>query len=300
MNILVTGAWNATPEQLRKLQGMGHQIFVQPQEAAPLGCPYEDVEGTICNGLFLSHPIERFVNLKYIQLTSAGFDRVPMEYVQSHGIEIHNARGVYSIPMAEHALAGVLALYRHLGEFQDFQNQRKWEKIRNLEELFGRSVLIIGCGNVGTEIARRFAAMGCRLIGVDIVPMQAIPPFADIITLERLDEQLSLADIVVLTLPLTPATWHLLDARRLRLLKDHAVILNIARGGVIDQTALTAELVSERLRAVLDVLEMEPLDPGSPLWEQRNVLLTPHNSFAGDGVAIRLAKVIFQNLYSCN
>lgn len=296
MKILVTSAWRATPEEFRRLREMGHQIFFQQQENTALKCPAEEVEAVICNALFLSHPIEQFSHLRYIQLTSAGFDRVPQEYIHTHGMEIHNARGVYSIPMAEHALAGVLALYRHLNEFRSFQHQAKWEKLRNLEELFGRDILIVGCGSVGTETAHRFAAFGCRVTGIDLVSRREVSPFQEILTLEHLDQKLPQTDILILTVPLTEDTHRLLDARRLSMLAAGAVVVNISRGGVVDQEALTGELISGRLRAVLDVFEEEPLAGDNPLWQLENVLLTPHNSFVGNGNATRLSELIFHNL----
>ena len=295
MKLLITGAWKVTDEQLDAIRKLGHDIVLQPQEADPLVCPAEDVEGVIGNGLFLHHPIEKFLKLRYIQLTSAGFDRIPMNYVKSHGIEIHNARGVYSIPMAEHAVAGVLTLYRRFHDFHDFQKERKWQKIRDLEELHNKTVVIVGCGNVGTECAKRFAAFGCRVIGVDIV-VREDDNYRQMLPLKQLNDSLPTADIVILTLPLTDETRHLLDARRLSLMKDHAIVVNIARGAVIDQNALSNELASNRLRAVLDVFEEEPLSNDSVLWTLPNVVLTPHNSFIGDGDATRLADVILHNL----
>ena len=295
MKLLITGAWKATNEQLEAVRRLGHDVVLQPQEADPLVCPAEDVEGIVGNGIFLHHPIEAFRNLRYIQLTSAGFDRVPMDYVKSHGIEIRNARGVYSIPMAEHAMAGVLTLYRRFHEFHSSQTERKWQKIRDLEEVNDKTAVIVGCGNVGTECAKRFAAFGCRVIGVDIV-VRKDDNYDDMLPLEQLDDCLPMADIVVLTLPLTDGTRHLMDARRLSLLKDHAVVVNIARGAVVEQGALADELSTGRLRAVLDVFEEEPLPEDSILWNLPNVVLTPHNSFIGDGDANRLATVILQNL----
>ena len=295
MKLLITGAWKATDGQLEAVRRLGHDVVLQPQEAEPLVCPAEDVEGIVGNGIFLHHPIEAFRNLRYIQLTSAGFDRVPMDYVKSHGIEIRNARGVYSIPMAEHAMAGVLTLYRRFHEFHGSQTKRKWQKIRDLEEVNDKTAVIVGCGNVGTECAKRFAAFGCRVIGVDIV-VRKDENYDDMLPLEQLDDCLPMADIVVLTLPLTDETRHLMDARRLALLKDRAVVVNIARGAVVEQGALADELSTGRLRAVLDVFEEEPLPEDSILWNLPNVVLTPHNSFIGDGDANRLAAVILQNL----
>ena len=168
MKILVTGAWKCTEEQLNTIKNLGHSVIFMQNETDPLPCAYEEVDGVICNGLFLSHSIEKFKSLKFIQLTSAGFDRVPMDYVTAHGIEIYNAKGVYSIPMAEFAICGVLDLYKKSRYFYDNQKAKKWEKHYGLLELFGKKVCIIGVGNVGTECAKRFKAFGCLIYGVDI------------------------------------------------------------------------------------------------------------------------------------
>ena len=128
MNLLITGAWPATDEDIALIEQFGHTIALLKSERDTMPVPYESIEGIICNGLFLYHPIEKFTNLRYIQLTSAGYDRVPMDYVKEHKIAILNARGVYSIPMAEYAVSGVLQLYKQSrGVFFKKKNQR-WLK----------------------------------------------------------------------------------------------------------------------------------------------------------------------------
>ena len=300
MKILVTGAWNATEEQLQSIRDLGHEVVFQQQEKDDLVCAYEEIGGVICNGLFLSHPIERFTNLRYIQLTSAGYDRVPLEYIKAHNIEIHNARRVYSIPMAEHALAGVLAIYRRLRDFGQFQRKRHWEKLRELEELNGKTVLTIGCGSVGMECAKRFSAFGCKIIGVGGRHRLVDEVFSEFYLWGEHKKLLPRADILVLTLPLTDETRHCMDADSLALLKDNTVVVNISRGAIIDQKALESELESGRLRSVLDVFETEPLEATSPLWTMRNVIITPHVSFIGEQNSKRLALLFMKNLNRAN
>ena len=286
MNLLVTGAWSDGKNCISELEAMGHSVCFMQFEKDDLPCPYDWVEGVICNGLFLTHPIEKFTNLRYIQLTSAGFDRVDMDYVKAHGIEIHNARGVYSIPMAEFALCGVLQLYKQAAFFRENQKQHLWEKHRGLVELAGKTVLIVGCGSVGNECAKRFKAFDCKIIGVDLFPRED-SLYSKILPLDKLDEALTQADIVVLTLPLTEQTKHLMNEERFSLLKDGATLVNIARGAIIDTNALLNHI--DRLTgAVLDVFEEEPLSTISPLWDKQNIILTPHNSFVSDQCAERL------------
>ncbi len=294
MNLLVTGAWSDGKNCISELEAMGHSVSFMQFEKDDLPCPYDCVEGVICNGLFLTHPIERFKNLRYIQLTSAGFDRVDMDYVKAHGIEIHNARGVYSVPMAEFALCGVLQLYKQAAFFRENQKQHLWEKHRGLMELAGKTVLIVGCGSVGNECAKRFKAFDCKIIGVDLFPRED-SLYSEILPLDRLVEALTQADIVVLTLPLTDQTKHLMNDERFSLMKGGATLVNIARGAIIDTNALINHI--DRLTgAVLDVFEDESLSTDSPLWDKQNIILTPHNSFVGEGNGKRLRAVILQSL----
>ena len=295
MNLLVTGAFDWTEKELNMLRAIGHKVVFMQQEKTPLPCDAAWVEGIIGNGIFLSHSIEQFTSLRYIQLTSAGFDRVPMDYVKQHGIEIHNARGVYSIPMAEFAVSGVLQLYKQSGYFHENQKAHKWEKHRGLLELFGKNICIVGCGSVGTECAKRFKAFGCSVTGVDVKPYQN-KVYDTMLPLDSLDNVLTNADVTILTLPLTEETRHFINADRFAAMKRGAVLVNIARGAIIDTNALITALNTHLGGAILDVFEEEPLDEHSPLWDMENVILTPHNSFVGDGNHERLFNLILKNL----
>lgn len=294
MNLLITGAWGVAKSHIPELESMGHDIVFHQQEKDSLPCAYDWVEGVICNGLFLTHAIEKFTNLRYIQLTSAGFDRINMDYVMQKGIAVHNAKGVYSVPMAEHALAGVLALYRRLPAIWENQKKREWIKQRDCLELSGKIVVIVGCGSVGDECAKRFMAFGCHVIGVNRTVRQNAN-YHDLVGLERLDEVLPKADVVVLAIPLTTQTHHLMNEARLKQLKPTAILVNVSRGGVVDGVAL-GETLPNLGGAVLDVFEQEPLDAQSPLWEMKNVIVTPHNSFVGDGNQERLKLIIEMNI----
>ena len=176
MNLLITGAWAEAEANLPVLEAMGHSVAFLRQESDPLPCDPGWVEGAVCNGLFLSHPIGAFSALRWLQLTSAGTDRVDLDYVNRKGIVLHNARGVYSLPMAEFALCGVLQLYKQAAFFRDNQRAHRWQKHRGLRELAGSTVLILGCGSVGTACAERFAALGYRAaeaVAVDMFPRTA-------------------------------------------------------------------------------------------------------------------------------
>ena len=296
MKFLVTGAWQCTEEQLNNIRAMGHEVVFMQNEREHCPVEYDWIEGVICNGLFLNHDIRKFINLRYIQLTSAGFDRVNVDYINAHNIALYNARGVYSVPMAEYALCGVLQLLKNTRFFDDNQKKREWVKNRNALELYGKNVCIVGCGNVGTECAKRFKAFGCNVCGVDLFP-RADENYSAMYSLQSLKDALSAAFITVLTLPLTEESRRVISTDVLASLPDGAILVNIARGGVVDTNALVNALSNGSLGgAVLDVFEDEPLCADNPLWGMDNVIVTPHNSFVGDGNAQRLADVIMENL----
>lgn len=293
MNVLVTGAFQLNSEELAALKAAGHQVCVHPDERAPVEHP-ERYEAVVCNGLFLHNPIENFTGLRLIQLTSAGLDRVPLDYIRAHGIELHNAAGVYSVPMAEFAVCGILQLYKQSRFFAENQTRHKWEKHRGLPELSGKRVCILGCGDVGREIAKRLRAFGCRITGVNRA-VRVLPDFDEVLPLDKLAETAAACDILVCCIALTPETRSIVSEEIFGRLHDGAVFVNVARGALVDEAALTKWLQSGG-HAVLDVFAEEPLPESSPLWDMESVILTPHNSFVGDGNRERLWVKIKENL----
>lgn len=293
MNVLVTGAFQLNSKELAELEAVGHKVFVHPDERIPVEQP-ERYEAVVCNGLFLYTPIERFTSLRLIQLTSAGFDRVPLDYIRTHGIELHNAAGVYSVPMAEFAVCGILQLYKQSRFFAENQAQHKWEKHRGLLELSGKRVCILGCGDVGREIAKRLKAFDCHITGVNRT-VRVLPDFDEVLPLDKLAETAAACDILVCCIALMPETRGIVSEEIFGRLHDGVIFVNVARGALADETALTKWLQSGG-HAVLDVFEEEPLPESSPLWDIKNVILTPHNSFVGDGNRERLCETISKAL----
>lgn len=335
MELLVTGAWQDAKNNIQELEEKGHRVHFMQYEKEGLPCSPNQIEGVICNGLFLYHEISEFTRLRYIQLTSAGYDRVPMDYIREHDIEIHNARGVYSIPMAEFAIAGVLSLYKKLDMFRENQKLHKWEKQRDLLELYGKTVSIFGCGSVGCECAKRFAAFGTKVVGVDVIfqekvnfecggadsekSFQETSFFGDNINVDNnklykyrelreagfrelfpIHDALTCmqqSDIIISTLPFLPSTKNFFDKECFEQMSENTVFVNISRGGTVDTDALIQALVDKEISgAVLDVFEKEPLQATSRLWGFNNVIVTPHNSFVGNGNQERLSTVIFSNM----
>lgn len=296
MKLLLTGAFKYADEQLSILKNLGHDIIIHQDEKITLSIDVSKIEAVICNSLFVYNDIKDFNQLKYIQLTSAGYDRVPMEYIKQNNIYIYNAHNVYSVPMAEWVTLKILESYKSSSFFFENQKRRTWEKKRDLLEMKNKTVSIIGYGNVGKEVAKRLASFDMKLIAVDVIrpKCQYAVEYFDI---NELYSALMQSDVVVLTLPLTKETYHLIDEGALNHIKDQALIINIARGSIIDEKALVKQLKNGRFRgASLDVFEDEPLQKASELWNFKNVSVTPHNAFISEGNDERLFSLIVRNL----
>jgi phosphoglycerate dehydrogenase-like enzyme len=211
--------------------------------------------------------LAKLPRLKLIQLMSAGAEHT-IPFVPP-GVTLCNARGVHDPAVAEWAVAVILAQVRQLPRFMAAQRAGHWDQVRS-EPLAGQRVLIVGYGSIGEAIERLLTPFG---VTVDRVARRARP---GVLTMDDLPELLPKADIVILLVPVTPATTGLVDARFLAQLHDHALLVNAARGSIVDTGALLAELRSGRLRAALDVTDPEPLPDGHPLWSAPGLLLTPH------------------------
>jgi phosphoglycerate dehydrogenase-like enzyme len=209
--------------------------------------------------------------LRVIQTLSAGVDWL-VGHVPPH-VTVCNARGVYDAPLAEWVVGAILAMQRGLVQARDAQSRGEWDEIEP-PELSGRRVVILGLGSIGSAISDRLRPFGVEVTGVGRTARDGVRGLSD------LDDVLPGAEILVDILPLTSATRGLLDARRLGLLPDGALVVNAGRGRTIETAALVEELQAGRLRAALDVTDPEPLPGDHPLWQLPNVLITPH--MAGD------------------
>ena len=209
--------------------------------------------------------------LRVIQTLSAGVDWL-VGKVPAH-VMVCNARGAFDAPLAEWVVGAILAMERGLIQSRDLEITMDWMPFEP-KEVAGRRVVILGFGSIGSAIAARLEPFGVEVVGVARTPREGA------LGLDSLDELLPTAQILVNMLPLTSETTGLLDARRLALLPDDALVVNGGRGRTIDAIALLRELDAGRLRAVLDVTDPEPLPSSSPLWSIPNVLISPH--IAGD------------------
>jgi len=296
MNLLITGAFKYSDSQSEAIKKLGYNIINMPIESGEIPVAPSEIDAIICNGLFLHQDIKDFYNLKFIQLTSAGLDRVPGDYIKGKGIKLCNARGVYSIPMAEWVVMRILENYKSSESFNSQQKSKAWLKHRNLREVGGSRVAIIGAGNVGQEVAKRLSAFDAHVIGFDLHE-KPIPGFEKIKPISKFREEVAEYDIIVLTAPQTKETKHIIDEVILSSMRNDSMLVNVSRGTLIDEKALIKVLSSRTdIYAALDVFETEPLSQESQLWEMGNVKVSPHNSFVGSGNQQRLFNVIINNL----
>lgn len=183
---------------------------------------------------------------------------------------------VYGGMMAEYVFAYLLYFSRNLSKHFEDQGKKSWDR-RRPERLRGRAMGILGLGSVGQEIARRGKQFGMRIVGFERTP-ERMKNVDQVYGPRDLKKMIPLVDYLVVALPLTPETYHLLGEEELSLIKDGAILFSIGRGKTMDEVALTQVLKIGRIRAVLDVFEDEPLPPGSELWNMENVIITPHVS----------------------
>jgi phosphoglycerate dehydrogenase-like enzyme len=223
--------------------------------------------------------------LRWIHSAAAGVGNMLFPEMVESPVPMTNSRGNSAVTIAEHIIAVTLVLLRELPLAWRAQRERAWaqdefEAGASFKTLRGARVLIVGLGAIGGEAGRLAAAFGSHVVGIRRRTDGPRPAgIAAVVTPDCLDAELPLADLVILAAPQVPATNYLIGERELALMKDDAVLVNVSRGTLVDETALVRALETGRLRgAALDVFEEEPLPAGSPLWGREDVVVTPHVS----------------------
>ncbi len=296
MELLLTGAFAYNEKQLSNIKSLGFNITFIKDERVPLDIDLSIFDAVVCNSLFKTNDIQNFINLKYIQLTSAGLDRVPLDYINDNNIDLYNARGVYSAPIAEWVILKILEFYKNTKFFINNQANKEWVKDRNILELSNKNALIIGYGSIGEAIAKRLSAFDVVVNCADIINVES--DYIDKqFSIDEIDKALEISDIIILTLPLTEDTRYLIDKKKFDIMKDSAVLVNVSRGEIINERDMINALINKDIScAILDVFENEPLESNSELWNIDNVIITPHNSFVGEFNNDRMYDLIYNNL----
>ena len=265
---------------------------VEVHALAELEAPRPDVEGLVVANEPV--PLDLLPNLRIVANFSVGYDRIGVEACVERGVLVTNTPGVLDNATADLAFALILAVRRRVFEGDRLVRSRGWTKswFEGLvaEEVAGSTLGIVGLGRIGSAIARRARGFDLRVLYA-----QRRRAETDLAEFRELDALLAESDIVTLHVPLTPETEGLIDATRLELLRDGACLVNTARGEIIDQEALVAELVSGRIRAGLDVFTNEPGVPPE-LLELPNVVLTPHLGSATRQTREAMTRLVVDNL----
>ncbi len=263
--------------------------------------PLDDVEVLLAGALgtdALDRVIARAPRLRWIHSAAASVDRVVAAVAGRPDIAVTNARGVFSGPVAEYVVMMALAIGRRLPELLQLQEERTWQPLEG-RELAEATVGIVGMGSLGSEIARRLLGMGSRVVGTRRTPGAAESPAGVEIVggPEALPALLAAADIVVLAVPLTPATVGLIGSDELDAMRPGAWLVNVSRARVVDEAALLRALREGRIGgAVLDAFHEQPLPPTSPFYDLSNVIITANTSWSTDRVLERTIELFCENL----
>jgi glyoxylate reductase len=265
-------------------------VEVLPIDA--LDAPRPDVEGLVVANEAV--PLDLLPSLRIVTNFGVGYDRIGLEACLARGVVVTNTPGVLDAATADLAFALVLAVRRQVVEGDRFVRSGRWtgswSEGQLAEELTGSTLGIVGLGRIGSAVARRAKGFELRVFYAQRTRIET--PLAEY---RELDALLAESDVVTLHTPLTPETEGLLDARRLALLRDGACLVNTARGEIVDERALVAELVSGRIRAGLDVFADEPHVP-QELLRLPNVVLTPHLGSATRQAREAMTRLVVDNL----
>ena len=304
------------PRDLERIQAAapGSRIVNLSVEGLADG-PVDDVE-VLLRGWLVAEAFDRLLSraphLTWVHSATSGVERALTPAALARDVLVTNARGVFSRPIAEHVLLMILAISRHLPELLELQRERTWQPLegRELREL---TIGIVGYGSLGRSVASLASAFGARIIALrrrptSVESARAGAPddgdeFPYEATVDRvlgpagLHELLSESDIVVLAAPLTAETEGLIDEAAVAAMKQESWLINVARGRLVDDTALIRALRDHRIGgAALDTFRDEPLPPSSPYWDLSNVILTPHTAWSSARVLDRSVELFCDNL----
>ena len=235
-------------------------------------------------------------NLRLFACNSAGVDHLPLEALAERGVAVTNASGVHGPNVAEHVLGWLLTFARRLDEGRRRQRRREWRRFQSFAELAGSTVTVVGLGSIGEAIVARLDGFDAETVGVRHSPAKG-GPTDEVVGYDDLPNVLPGTDALVLACPLTEATAGLVGEAELDALPTDAVVVNVARGGVVDTPALVDALRSNALHgAALDVTDPEPLPSDHDLWGFENVFLTPHVAGHTPRYWDRRADILVENL----
>lgn len=236
---------------------------------------------------------EKAPHLQWVQMTWAGTDKYTRNVGFPEGVQLTNASGAFGVIISEYVIAGILSLYRHLSTYRDQQRLRVWNNVGSEDYLYGKRALILGMGDIGTNIAKRMKAFDCDVVGIR--RKNTLPEYFDEVhSMKELMSELPKADLVISCMPNNTGTIGLMTQECFRKMKKTALFVNVGRGLVLSENAIEWALANGEIAgAVMDVHRVEPLEESSPLWDMENVIITPHIS----GISFGHSKVTEKKIW---
>lgn len=294
MKVLFTKDYGT--KRTQSIKDLGYDYVYLKESTATYSPMLDDVEILCCFSPFATLDISKLPNLKWIQLSSTGFEQVPKDIVKERSIIVTNNKYGYSIPIGEWIVLKMLELLKQTRAIYKNQDNKRWHLELGLEELYGKTVLFIGTGGIPSEAAKRLRGFEVNIIGIN-TDGRSMPYFNQCYPASQLDRIIPKADFVVMALPSTTNTYHFLNSKLIGLMKPSSYLINVSRGRTIDQDALYEALKERKIKgAALDVFEQEPLPEESPLWDLDNLLISSHNSWVSEKMDDRAFEVIYENL----
>ena len=293
------GSWNSMPaaDQLRAALPDDRIVAAQEDDLAQLSDAEVAFGGWSVDRL--RAVLAGMPRLRWVHTFSAGVDRYVPELSRHEHILLTNNSGAYDIPIAEHVIAMIFAAAKRVPEHLAAQARHEWQRESPHAEIRDATLVILGLGSIGTELARLAAGVGMRVIGIrrDARADRQVPGVERILPPDRLAEAAREADYLAVAAPLTERTKGVVSAEILRALKPTAWVINIARGPIVDEAALAVALAEKRIGgAALDVFDTEPLPADSPLWSLDNAIITPHISNSSPGLRQRSLALVTENV----
>lgn len=257
--------------------------------------PHADIILTYGEDLTEEH-IKAADRLKWIMVASAGIEKLPFEILEQRNIHVTNSKGVHAIPMAEYCISMMLQVSRQAKVLMESQKKHSWDRKVRMEEMYGKTVLILGSGAIGTATAKLCEAFGMNVIGVNSDGRE-VDHFQRTYKMGDVSIPLTDTDFVISVLPSTEKTKGLLNREFFHKMKQEAVFINIGRGEVVVEKDLIFLMKENKIKhAVLDVFETEPLPKEHPFWDMNNVTITPHISGITRNYLPRVMVIFHRNL----
>ncbi|MCX7695644.1 MAG: phosphoglycerate dehydrogenase [Caloramator sp.] len=283
-------------EKMKRIEDLGYKVLIRDENKVVYEEDFKDVEVLVCYNPFSILDIGLMEKLKWIQLSSIGIDQIPKDIVFARKIIVTNNKGGYSIPMGEWIVLKILEMIKNSREFYEKQKERIWKVDTSILELYNKTVGFIGTGTIAQEAAKRLKGFEVKLIGVN-TNGRKVEYFDECYSLNEIKNVVKNCDFIVVSVPLTKETYHLIDKELISSMRDGVYIINIARGSVIDTDALIEAVKGGKIKkAALDVFEEEPLPKDSPIWDINNIIITPHNSWVSEMRNERRYNIIYENM----